>query len=949
MFKYVKRIGKKLQNVTFCPLLLGIAICTIITLAMLYSRLITLVNDMQDILELREKVHIKIITQVRSQRISSLISNNKHNLKYLKALYEGIKSGIIIPSNNLTESYSVNVYDYINNDYEYTDPIIWLYPDEKADISDFPEYEYMKLYFIFLKNLNKGSSKQFGIIFSNGLEIRYPAINMSYIQHAKPCSEYQDYDSRCLIAYKNDTALISENFSLYYQYNLSLMLRDTDHTTVAYLPDSYFVIKQYDEDNYINIITDSTGSRTYLDSNKLIPEMFNYNVTLLLLTKGLEIEEGLSYNIIKEFQINDNQVIPIRGFNIEYIGTHTEVKIDSQNYSSSLLSLTLVNKNIALKDFRIFLDGIYNTIVIQVSVFLIFMTLGIFATCWLSISITNRVTNPLCTIEAYLRGSIPRMPKLEKNKEVNEIDKHLLKIEVIEQMIDPRFILHPNPSQRLENLKQIDSLFQNIKNNKGLAITKNLIGNIYLDNEEFEKAIELYKEALGEIDTLFHEIVAQEHAENKLTFEEKRYIKFRSGKETQGWDTEKSTLLSNMTERILQLCYAKIISLEYSLDSAYELRGEWKFILELQTKALQYYITSSNDYINMLKVLIDMAYVYHKLQYFHTALELLDIIYEELIKLNTEYTEQAKTNSKGCTVDIDITRLKRISVKVKDSNGRKLYFHVGGITFEKDILKQIVMYRRALIYYENERYHEAALYFTMTIEQGIWYDPEIRKLAIEKIYAIYCKFKILHDEPLLISLYDKGQMKKKSIIFCLCYDILNETSINEAVVSFVSEEIQSQNENFGAITAEIDSKFCMEVVERDYPGLDIENLISSVIYSGCTGHINDVVFTALKKLPNYTSEAIIVVISKNLHNNIGPTRIEDISEKLENTKLALITLDDVVPDDFLEMIFKNGLTLISRTSNVKQAFEELRTGLTLISRTSNVKQAFEELRKKHFQ
>lgn len=637
----------------------------------------------------------------------------------MKALYEEIKSGVIVSSSNLTESYVINAYDYINNDYEYTDPIIWIYPDKKIDISDLPEYEYMKLFFIFLKNLNKSSSKQLGLILSNGLEIRYPAINMSYIEHEKPCSEYQIYDSRCLIAYKNDTALIAENLSLYYQYNLSLMLRDADHTTVAYLPDTYFLYKYYYEDNYINIVTDYTGSRTYLVSNRLISETFNYNVTQLLLTKGLEIEEGLSYDIIEEFQINDNEVITIKGFNLEYIGTHTEVKIDSKNYSGSLLSLSLANKNIALKDFRIFLDGIYDTIVIQVSVFLIFMTLGIFATCWLSISITNRVTNPLCTIEAYLRGSIPRMPKLEKNKEVNEIDMHLLKIEVIEKMIDPRFILHPNPGQRLENLKEVDSLFQNIKNNKGLAITKNLIGNIYLDNEEFDKAIDSYREALGEIDTLFHEVVAQEHAENTLSFNDKRLLRFRTGKETQGWDTEKAMLSANMTERMLQLCYAKIISLENSLDSAYELRGEWKFILELQTKALQYYITSSNDYISMLKVLIDMAYVYHKLQYFHTALELLDIIYEELIKLNTEYTEQAKNNSRGCTVDIDITRLKRINVKVKDSNGRKLYFHVGGVTFEKDILKQTVMFRRALIYYENERYHEATLYFTMAIVRNI--------------------------------------------------------------------------------------------------------------------------------------------------------------------------------------------------------------------------------------
>lgn len=158
----------------------------------------------------------------------------------------------------------------------------------------------------------------------------------------------------------------------------------------------------------------------------------------------------------------------------------------------------------------------------------------------------------------------------------------------------------------------------------------------------------------------------------------------------------------------------------------------------------------------------------------------------------------------------------------------------------------------------------------------------------------------------------------------MCYDIPNEISINEAIVAFTSEEIQSQNDKFGAFTSEANLKYYMEVVERDYPGLDIENLISSVNYSLSRSHINDIVLQALRKIPKNSNDNLLVIISKSLHNKLGPTQIQDLNEEIKDTKLALISIDDLIPEDFIDFIINNNGVVINRISNPKQAFEELR-------------------------
>jgi tetratricopeptide (TPR) repeat protein len=209
-------------------------------------------------------------------------------------------------------------------------------------------------------------------------------------------------------------------------------------------------------------------------------------------------------------------------------------------------------------------------------------------------------------------------------------------------------------------------------------------------------------------------VLAQEHAETKLSYSDRKELKMKTGKDSHGWDAEKAKVLAMITDRIQQICYTKTTILEKSQEAINKLRGEWKSVIDFHTRCLQYYISTSSNYISMLKVLIDIAYIYHKLQYFHSALELLDVIYEEISKINSEYVENNK-NDKGITIDIDIARLKRLSIKVKDCDGRQFYYNVSGITFEKDIIMQTVMYRRALIYLDMEKYYEAVFNFTLAV------------------------------------------------------------------------------------------------------------------------------------------------------------------------------------------------------------------------------------------
>lgn len=821
------------------------------------------------------------------------------------------------------------MYDYVSNSTGHYDDVVWINP-LNTSFESLPEYKTLRLFFVFLKLIKANDTDQAGILLDTGDDFRYPPLNMSYVLDFSPCPNTTKYDSRCLKAYNDPSTLIQSNLSLYYEQNITLFYKSAKVFTY-FLPNNFFT-QDYYSDIQMFIICSQKGNKIYQDNHYLIQDIFDYNISSLLESQGYEISDEIDRILVPGLAGNSNQsnYFNLIGFNSEYLAAFYNVQIEQQNYIENLVSIVIINQNYHLINYNNLLDNVYNTVIVQVSVFFTFILLGIITTYRLSLFITNQITIPLDIIDAFLKGNIKSMPKLNYSKEINNINRHLKIFEVLEHVINPRFLLNPNLKFRLENLLNLNLLFQALKNNIGISITKNLIANIYLDFNQYDQAIDYYREALSEVEVLYKDIVAQEHAESKLSYKEKTVLKSKTNKQVPGWESEKKLLSSNIIRRLQQLYMAKQLCLEASPESVHSLRNDWKEILELQAKVLQYYINASNNYIGILNILLDVSYVYYKLQYYHTAVEILDIVNNELLKINSEYDVIYKNNSKPYTIDIDIGRLKRLGIKIKDSESRKLYFNPENFSFEKDVLMQKVLYRYGLIHLDNYRFQEAVTSFTDAIvwfmqEYGVWYDPEIRKFCVERIYSIYADFELLKYESSLVDLYENYYRTKRSVALCLYYDIVNESAINDAAIEFVREEVQSQNENFGAVAYNNQNTVIMEIIERDYPDLDLRNLINTIKTHMEYRHIYDLILKAVRQMPSNASQYIIIVIAKGLHNNLGPARIEDIIEEISQIKIIFVCLDGAVSEELVAFLSNYSHTLINDVEDIHQALEALKT------------------------
>lgn len=103
---------------------------------------------------------------------------------------------------------------------------------------------------------------------------------------------------------------------------------------------------------------------------------------------------------------------------------------------------------------------------------------------------------------------------------------------------------------------------------------------------------------------------------------------------------------------------AKIADLDVrgQTENRWDLRAEWKEVSALLVQALQYYTKNKQNFVRVIKILIDIAYTYQQLEYSISAIELLDIINDEVRKLEPNKEEKS--------VDIDLTRLRRLGIDI---------------------------------------------------------------------------------------------------------------------------------------------------------------------------------------------------------------------------------------------------------------------------------------------
>ena len=562
------------------------------------------------------------------------------------------------------------------------------------------------------------------------LDYRYPQVDMTdiskgsfdYSSTKKYCETKGAYSARCTDGYEvlkdnhNVTVFVEDD-------SIKVFLNFTYGAFVYYLPLDYFDSLFSDVEDYEFFFSTIDGKRTIRTFQHGVNTENSTMASYRTIAESIfPTDDVLQEEISKAFEETkeDNFTISrflLDGYFSSFYGSLSKMDISYDSYEAnlgvkeigSMAVGSYINKGIVFNDWNNVLDGVIDTIIIQMVIFLILLCITVATVWFLGMAITDKITHPIYLFELYLRGkmSLQAMDR-NYNKEVNQILSYLRMLETLERMIDPSFLNNPKIQIRESNLKEALKLFEDIKNRRGKAIIMNLLGNISYSNKDFSKAVEYYKSSLREIEELAKEVAQQEQDERSLTDNEKIILQKKAGKDSLSWDSEKVFLQESIIDRKQQLCMGLKADLHDSTWELSEVRAKLKEIYNYQHEILQYYASSRTQYLRLLKVMIDIAEIYQELKYYHSGIELLDIVHDELRKLEIE---------SGTEIDIDITRLSRVgvSIKVDDEYNKRLHFTVKGVTFEKDILAQMMYYRRGLLLLENDKHYEAGIAFTLAI------------------------------------------------------------------------------------------------------------------------------------------------------------------------------------------------------------------------------------------
>jgi hypothetical protein len=563
------------------------------------------------------------------------------------------------------------------------------------------------------------------------LDYRYPQVDMNdikqgnfeYNSNNEECKTEGAYSARCTDGYlelKNN----DHNVTVYAEDDqLKVFLNSENGAFVYYLPEDYFDYLFEDVEDYQFFLTTIDGKRTIRTFQKGQKTSNTSSVSSQSIAESLfPTDDVLKEETMNIFDKTDDKDFNLTRFSLDgyfskFYGSLSKMDVFFKSWKTELeagengtMSVgSYINEGIVFEEWNQVLDGVIDTIIIQMVIFLILLCITVATVWFLGMAITDKITHPIYLFEQYLRGKLSLQAMDRRyNKEVNQILSYLRLLETLERMIEPSFLNNPKLAIRENNLKEALKLFVEIKNRRGKAIINNLLGNICYLTRDYSQVVNYYRESLHEIEELAKEVSQQEEDERNLTENEKIILQKKAGKDSLSWDSEKQFLQESIIDRKQQLCMGLQAELHESALELTEVRARLKDIYNYQHEILNYYASSRKHYLRLLKVMIDIAGVFQELKYYHSGIELLDIVHDELRKLEIE---------SGTQIDIDITRLSRIGVNIKidDEYNKSLHFDVKNITYEKDILSQMMYYRRGLLLLENDKHYEAGVAFTLAI------------------------------------------------------------------------------------------------------------------------------------------------------------------------------------------------------------------------------------------
>ncbi|OMJ95789.1 hypothetical protein SteCoe_680 [Stentor coeruleus] len=825
--KLGRPIGRKLQMVLLIPLVLGIIICTIFVIAIVFVSQSQWLDKTKTYIKEKELDFMQTFAEAVSNQMQSILSNQWFYMNFITQIFNKTYESEIFPAENL-EAYNLVRADSTYNDNNFPDYETSVYI---TDTENTPG-DYYSIADTFMRIIIQSTniSQQLGIIEQDAeLEYLYPLQNMSFTQgtfnNSGICGlSTVNYNPTCTEGYTillNNTQI--KHLLIYYQDGQLIMQNKFDKGAGVSRLDQNFLLDMIATSNDYDIFAmEYLGLWTLFVSDKQPEEFSGDNKTIYNALYGTNTNAKSDFlkNIMPGFENYTNLTSAsvstvIDGKSMFFGFSNIDMTISGNNEPSYFVGVSRSESDI-LASWNDFILELLKITIIQACIFGVFFILTLITAWRLAMIIVHRVTQPLESITGYLSNNEPALHTIQKsfNSQINSILENLRRIQIIENFIDPSFLLNPVFDTRLKNLETAKDLFESIDNKRGTSIIYNLLGNAHFIKGKNQTAEECYRKALFCLEELLKEIESQEKEEMNLTEEEKTELRNKRDDFKESWADEKKFVKDAICERVQQICMALNMKYKGESENLSEMRNKWKELIKLQTRVLQHYESSRENYIRYLKLLIDMSEVYQTLQYFHTSYELLEIVSEELWKLDIE---------KKIEVDIDVNRLRKIGIDIFETD-KNAHFHVKNITFEKDILMQRMLYRRGMIELDNDKYQKAALDFTLALESGNYYDPSVRKDCIRELYNIMSKFGIISLAPDLKVLYDKYLYEKKSVLFCLGYELKNNSPINNQLVSFFNTTFENVDIKIGALTKNSKNKI-MNIHERDFPGMDMENII----------------------------------------------------------------------------------------------------------------------------
>lgn len=734
--KIDKPIGFKLQLLLLIPLLSSVLISTLIVVGTVFITQQMWVKKTEDYIIEKEVSFMENYLLTVSNQIEISLGIFYINLYTITQIFTQDLDNTIQASSNLQDPQPINAYDALDLEYPNTNYSEWVigpkgYADSvysKFNISD----AFMRTIYASTRNfLQIGFiTNEVTALDGNGenLMYLYPVENMSYISetynYSVTCkTDVSEYSPQCTDSYSY--LFGSDLYILVYYENgqLYVMLKfDEDgvpRAGVYAIPQNYLSQRLLNDTGYTSFACQSEGKWT-LFVNGEDPESFigeNKEISLALFGDKNTSRENFRDYVLPNF--NTTQANESHSYGVLINGALTYFSMRRLNFSTNENSeynyvvSTYRSQSDILKNWNKFIDEVLIIMIIQSCILVGFILLSVLVALRLALVINHRISQPIESITSYLMTKEPPLHLIKKsfNEQINSILHALENIEDIEKFIDPHFLMNQTLEIRMENLEEAKAMFEKIDNKRGIALILNLQGNIKFLDKKWPEAEEYYREAMKNLEELLENIESQQKKESELAEAEKKKIFKDTSDINDFWVNRKRNVRQALVEQIQQVCEVVIINLKSGPENETisSIRGKWKEVINLQSKALQFYQDSRENCVDYLNLLIKMAEVYHVLNYYHTAKELLDIVYEELFKIDSEKIHQ---------IDIDVGRLRKLGIQIFDSDKKK-NFLVGNFTFEKDILLQKLFYLRGLINLDTEMYYLAARDFQLAIVKFI--------------------------------------------------------------------------------------------------------------------------------------------------------------------------------------------------------------------------------------